>query len=93
MDIEKTSPVDLIVLVDPNLIVVGFGFPGFKSNNNGQKNAGWKAVLPAPTSPEELSAFAVLKDTGTVCSLEKQATLRTTESSPASKMPDQSRAP
>jgi hypothetical protein len=71
-DIEKASPVDLVVLADRNLIVVGFGFTGFKSNNNSQKNTGWKAVLPAPTPPEELSAFAILRDTGSVCSLKKQ---------------------
>lgn len=78
-DIANTSPVALVVLVDPRLIVAGFGFPGFKSNDDGQSNAGWKAVVPAPTPPEELTAYAVLKGSGTVCSLEKRATLRATE--------------
>jgi hypothetical protein len=90
-DLEKNSPVDLVVLADPNLIVAGFGFPGFRSKD-GQKSAGWKAVLPAPTPPEELSAFAILKDTGSVCSLEKHATTGATGSSLAPNMPEQSQA-
>jgi hypothetical protein len=92
-DVEKNSPVDLVVLADSNLIVAGFGFPGFKSSNSNQKSAGWKAVLPAPTSAEELRAFAILKDTGSICSLEKQTAPGATGSSLAPTMPDRSRTP
>jgi hypothetical protein len=91
-DIEKNSPVDLVVLADSDLIVVGFGFAGFKSNNERQKRAGWKAMLPAPMPPEELSAFAILKDTGSICSLGKQAMPGATGPSLAPNMPEQSRA-
>jgi hypothetical protein len=92
-DIAKTSPVDLVVLVDQNLIVVGFGFPGFKSTNHSHNTAGWKAVVPAQAPLEELKAFAILKDTRSICPLEKRATLRAAESSPTPKMYDQPRAP
>ena len=81
-DTEKNSPVDLVILVDPNLRIVGFGFPGFKSTSNSQNKAGWKAVAAAQAPLEKPRAFAILKDTGSICPLEKRVIHAAEPSSP-----------
>jgi hypothetical protein len=80
-DAEKNSPVDLVILVDPKRIV-GFGFAGFKSTSNGQNNAGWKAVVASQAPLEKPRAFAILKETGSICPLEKRAIHAAEPSSP-----------
>jgi hypothetical protein len=59
------------------MTVVGLGFPGFKSNDN--KPPAGRRWYSGQRPPEGLSAFAVLRGNGAV-SLEKQTTLRATES-------------